>query len=144
MAKRTSHAIGRELEARIKALLDQWRIPYEANRRVATAFGNGLELDFWLPAQGERPDVVLECKNFGVEAKSTADSRRRKAQEAFYLLAQIRRHVPGLANSRTISSSVKRYRSLRKRGSAGIGLGSDEITGWVKAPNPISNFRLAC
>lgn len=102
MAKRTSHDIGRELEARVSALLEQWGIIYEAKRHLTTKFGSGLELDFWLPARGERPDVVLECKNFGVAAKSPADSRRRKAQEAFYLLAQVRRHVPGLETARLV------------------------------------------
>lgn len=102
MPKRPSHDIGRELEARVGALLDQWGVTYEAKRHFTTASGSEVETDFWLPARGDRPGVVLECKNFGVAARSSADSRRRKAQEAFYLLAQVRRHVPGLEKARLV------------------------------------------
>lgn len=38
------------------------------------------------------PPVVIECKTFGVSAKSTAGSRRRKVQEALWLLIQVLRH----------------------------------------------------
>ncbi len=36
----------------------------------------------------------MECKDFGVIARSVSDSRRRKEQEALWLLLQIRRHCP--------------------------------------------------
>jgi hypothetical protein len=54
--------------------------------------GGEIEVDLWVPSAEGRPTVAIECKEFGVAAKSVADSRRRKAQEALWSLIQLRRH----------------------------------------------------
>ena len=100
--KLTSHEIGAGHERSVRDLLAAWRVPYVAKKKVRTDHGAEVELDFWLPPTESRPGVVIECKEFGVAAKSTADSRRRKAQEALYLLVQLRRHCPETKGARLI------------------------------------------
>ncbi len=97
-----SHEIGRKHEERVEELLKTWKVEYKRKQKFETNQGAHIELDFWLPPTDSRPAIVIECKDFGVKAKSTADSRRRKAQEALYLLVQVRRHCPGTQSSRIL------------------------------------------
>ncbi len=101
-ARVSSQAIGSEHERQVADLLRGWHIVFGRKRKFRTNHGSDVELDFWLPASGDRPPVVIECKTFGVAARSTADSRRRKAQEALYLLVQVHRHCLGTEGSRII------------------------------------------
>jgi hypothetical protein len=73
-------------------LLDAWGIAHVRRKKFTTDHGRVLEVDFWLPPTETRRAIVVGCKNFGVAAQSVADSRRRKEQEALWLLIQIRRH----------------------------------------------------
>jgi hypothetical protein len=98
----TSYQIGVELEDRVERLLVDWSIRYVRGHCVSSNFGSRSTLDFWLPATTSRSSVVLECKNFGVSAKSPSNSRGRKAQEAFYLLAYVRRYCPTTAGAKII------------------------------------------
>ena len=100
--KPSSHQIGADLEADAERLLQRWGINFVPKKAFVTAHGNVVTPDFWLPATKQRPSVIIECKNFGVMAKRTSDSRRRKAQEALYLLVQIRRYCSETAQSRII------------------------------------------
>jgi hypothetical protein len=88
----SSFEIGKLHETRLRDLLDTWGISYVCKKKVTTDHGRVLELDFWLPPTETRGALVIECKNFGVAAQHIADSRRRKEQEALWLLIQIRRH----------------------------------------------------
>ena len=88
----SSYEIGKVHETRLRELLDAWGIAYVRKKKFRTDHGRVLEVDFWLPPTETRGAVVVECKNFGVAAQSVADSRRRKEQEALWLLVQIRRH----------------------------------------------------
>jgi hypothetical protein len=87
-----SQAIGAQHERALSELLAQWGLAFQRKKRVRTVHGTSLDLDFWVPAAPCRPPVVIECKTFGVEAKSPADSARRKTQEALWLLRQVRRY----------------------------------------------------
>ncbi len=98
----TSQQIGKDLEDRVEQLLRAWCIPYSRGRVVKSCFDSTFTLDFWLPPVSGRPLIVLECKNFGVAAKSIANSRGRKAQEAFYLLAHVRRHCAETTGARIV------------------------------------------
>jgi len=100
--KPSSHQIGADLEACVGRLLQGWGIDFVPKKAFVTTHGNVVTPDFWLPVTKQRPPVIIECKNFGVTAKSTSDSRRRKAQEALYLLVQIRRYCSETAQSRII------------------------------------------
>ena len=102
-----SQQIGRTHEDRVEALLREACVRYTRNKRIRTTQGIELQLDFWLTATPTRPAVVLECKNFGVRAKSTSDSRRRKLQEALWLLIQVRRHCTETREARIILLSGK-------------------------------------
>ena len=104
--KPSSHQIGADLEADAERLLQRWGINFVPKKAFVTAHGNVVTPDFWLPATKQRPSVIIECKNFGVMAKRTSDSRRRKAQEALYLLVQIRRYC-----SETAQRLLRRARS---------------------------------
>jgi|GEM_PF-5037578 len=88
----SSFEIGATHETRLRDLLDAWGIAYSRKKKFRTEHGTILEVDFCLPPTETRGAVVVECKNFGVSAQSVSDSRRRKAQEALWLLVQIRRH----------------------------------------------------
>ncbi len=90
----SSYEIGKAHETRLRDLLDAWGIAYIRKKKFRTDQGRVLEVDFWLPPTETREAVVVECKDFGVVARSVADSRRRKEQEALWLLLQIRRHCP--------------------------------------------------
>jgi hypothetical protein len=98
----SSPQIGRQLEDQIELLLNSWSIPYERGYPILTSFHTYFTIDFWLPAIGHRPSVVIEAMNFGVAARRVADSRRRKAQEALYLLVHVRRHCTQTADSRIL------------------------------------------
>jgi hypothetical protein len=100
--KLSSHQIGANIEADVERLLQEWSVDFVPKKAFVTTHGNVVTPDFWLPATGQRSPVTIECKNFGVAAKSTSDSRRRKAQEALYLLVQIRRYCSETAQSRII------------------------------------------
>src|SRR5262244_700250 len=88
----SSFEIGKVHETRLRDLLNAWGISYVSKKKVTTDHGRILELDFWLPPTNTRAGIVVECKNFGVAAQHVADSRRRKEQEALWLLIQIRRY----------------------------------------------------
>ena len=100
--RRSSHQIGRDLEDQVENLLRPWGVQYRRAHPIVTSFGSRFTIDFWLPVAGERPPVVIEAKNFGVTAVSTANSRGRKAQEALYLLAHVRRHCAETRGARII------------------------------------------
>jgi hypothetical protein len=97
-----SQKIGREHEERVEKLLQEWGVFYERKKKYETNQRVSIELDFWLPSTMSRPPVVIECKTFGVEAKTPSDSRRRKAQESLYLLIQVRRHCATTQSSRIL------------------------------------------
>lgn len=98
----SSQQIGEQHERRVEELLRMWEVTFRPKEKFKTNQSSEIELDFWLPPLGDRPAIVIECKTFGVAAKSIADSRRRKAQEALYLLVQVRRHCPDRQRSRII------------------------------------------
>jgi hypothetical protein len=97
-----SAEIGKQHEERVEKLLQSWELSYTRKKKCRTAQGAYIELDFWLPPNGPRPPVVIECKTFGVAAKHLPDSRRRKAQESLHLLVQVRRHCPETKGARII------------------------------------------
>jgi hypothetical protein len=70
--------------------------------RFRTSLGTSIELDCFLPPAADRPAIVLECKDFAVEAKNPEDSRRRKTQEALWLLIQVRRYCAETKTARII------------------------------------------
>lgn len=98
----SSRQIGDEHEVRLERLLQRWGVAYHRKRKFSTTHGRDIEIDFWLPRTETRVPIVIECKTFGVAAKVLSDSRRRKTQEALWLLVQVRRHCPGTAGSRVI------------------------------------------
>jgi hypothetical protein len=98
----TSQQIGKDLEDRVEQRLQALRLPYFRGHVVRSRFGSTFTLDFWLPPVSGRPPIVLECKNFGVAAKSLANSRGRKAQETLYLLAHVRRHCAETTGARIV------------------------------------------
>ncbi len=98
----SSHRIGQDLEDQVEQLLRTWGLTYRRGHAVTTDFGSRFTVDFWLPTVSGRLPVVIECKNFGVAAKSLPNSRTRKAQEVFYLLAHVRRYCAQTKDSRII------------------------------------------
>lgn len=102
MGKRSSQEIGAAHERAVRRLLDEWRIFYHRKQKVHTTLGSDIELDFFLPATERRPPVVLECKDFAVEAKNPSDSKRRKTQEALWLLIQVKRYCLETKTSRLV------------------------------------------
>jgi hypothetical protein len=102
MGKRSSQKIGADHERAVRHLLDKWNVLYSSKRKFRTYFGSAFELDFFLPATEKRPSVVLECKDFGVEAKHPEDSKRRKTQEALWLLVQVTRHCEETKSARIV------------------------------------------
>jgi hypothetical protein len=98
----SSHSIGKNLEDQVETLLRAWSVPYHRGHTIITSFNSRFTIDFWLPSTPERPPVVIEAKNFGVAAVSTANSRGRKAQEALYLLAHVRRHCAQTHDARIV------------------------------------------
>ncbi|PYV01117.1 MAG: hypothetical protein DMG26_14275 [Acidobacteria bacterium] len=80
----------------------RWRRPYHRGYTIVTSFQSRFTTDFWLPPAPGRPPVVIEAKNFGVAALSTANSRSRKAQEALYLLTHVRRHCEQTREARIV------------------------------------------
>ena len=102
MNKRSSQEIGATHERSVQQLLDKWQLLYDRKRKFRTGFGSDVELDFFLPETKSRPPVVLECKDFAVEAKHPSDSKRRKTQEALWLLVQVRRYSPETKTARII------------------------------------------
>ena len=102
MDKRTSQQIGAAHERAVRRLLDEWSVRYLWKPRFRTSLGTGIEIDCFLPPTPERPHVVLECKDFAVEAKNPEDSRRRKTQEALWLLLQAKRYCAETKGARLI------------------------------------------
>ncbi len=102
MGKRTSQQIGADHEKAVRGLLDQWSVRYRWKPRFRTSLGTSLEIDCFLPPTSDRPHVVLECKDFAVEAKNPEDSRRRKTQEALWLLLQAKRYCAETKGARLI------------------------------------------
>jgi hypothetical protein len=102
MAKRTSQRIGADHERAVRSLLDQWSFRYFWKPRFRTSHGTSLEIDCLLQQTLDRPLVVLECKDFAVEAKNPEDSRRRKTQEALWLLIQLKRYCAETKGARLI------------------------------------------
>jgi hypothetical protein len=98
----SSPQIGRQLEDQIELLLQSWSVSYQRGYPIVTSFGTYFTIDFLLPAIRHRSSVVIEAKNFGVAARRVADSRRRKAQEALYLLSHVRRHCTQTNGSRIL------------------------------------------
>src|SRR5262249_10761725 len=96
----TSYEIGKAHAMRLGELFDSWKVTYVRKKKFRTVHGRVLEVDFWLPPTETRGAVVIECKDFGVSAKSLSDSRRRKEQEALWLLVQIRRYCSDAKHSR--------------------------------------------
>lgn len=90
--KRTSQEIGAAHERAVGELLDRWRFQYLRKPRYRTTLGATIELDFVLRRTTGGAAIVLECKNFAVDAKNPADSKRRKTQEALWLLIQVKRY----------------------------------------------------
>jgi hypothetical protein len=97
-----SQEIGQRHEALVENLLHSWGVDFRRSHLVKTVFGTPFRLDFWLPPTANRGPVVIECKDFGVEVKSVSNSRRRKAQESFRLLAHVKRHCEATAGARII------------------------------------------
>lgn len=102
MVKRLSQEIGATHERSVQQLLDKWEVQYFRKYKIPTKFGSIVELDFIIPETTNRPAVVLECKDFAVEAKHPSDSRRRKTQEALWLLIQVRRYCQETKAARII------------------------------------------
>lgn len=100
--KRSSQQIGAAHEAAVRRLLTQWGVHYIPKQRCQTALGSILTLDFLVSGTADRPAVVLECKDFGVEAANPEDSKRRKTQEALWLLVQLRRHCTETKDARLV------------------------------------------
>lgn len=103
--KRTSQHIGAAHEKAVRCLLDEWLVPYLWKPRFRTSLGTTVEIDYFLPPTHARPAIVLECKDFAVEAKNPEDSRRRKTQEALWLLVQVRRYCAETKGARLILST---------------------------------------
>jgi hypothetical protein len=102
MEKRTSQQIGAAHEKAVRRLLDTWGVRYLWKPRFRTSLGTSLEIDCFLPSTPDRPAVVRKCKDFAVEAKNPEDSRRRKTQEALWLLVQVRRYCAETKNARLV------------------------------------------
>jgi hypothetical protein len=102
MVKRTSQQIGAAHEKAVRRLLDDWAVHYLWKPRFRTSLGTTVEIDCFLPPTGDQPAVVLECKDFAVEAKNPEDSRRRKTQEALWLLIQVRRYCAETKTARVV------------------------------------------
>jgi len=102
MEKRTSQQIGAAHETLVRTLLDEWSVSYLWKPRFRTSLGTDIEIDCFLPATTGRPNMVLECKTFGVEANNPEDSRRRKTQEALWLLLQVRKYCAETKGARLV------------------------------------------
>ena len=102
MDRRTSQQIGAAHEKAVRRLLDEWAVRYLWKPRLSTSLGTNIEIDCLLLPTPERPYVVLECKDFAVEAKNPEDSRRRKTQEALWLLLQAKRYCAETKGARLI------------------------------------------
>lgn len=98
----TSQQIGKQLEDQVDKLLTGWRVSYKRHKKFRTNLGNLIETDFYLPRLKTRSAVVIECKNFGVDARSLPNSRKRKVEESLNLLIQICRYCPDTFGSTLI------------------------------------------
>jgi hypothetical protein len=79
---------------------------FKQHEGFETRDGIKLVADFWLPKH--KPPIIIECKTWGVTARSPASSKRRKLQEALFSLIQFRRFVPQTKGSRMIIVTGKR------------------------------------
>lgn len=97
-----SQKIGKDHEDRIADLLNEWNIPFVRQKPIHTLHETKLTLDFWIPKTTTRPSLVIEGKTFGVNAKNPNGSRKRKVQEALWLLVQVRRYCQETQGARII------------------------------------------
>ncbi len=97
-----SHQIGKDHEDRIAALLKEWGGSFTRQRAIHSIHGTKLDLDFWIPQGPTSPPIIIEAKTFGVDAKSLANSRKRKVQEAVWLLIQVRQYCEETKEARII------------------------------------------
>ncbi|MDG7011917.1 MAG: hypothetical protein JRN17_02360 [Nitrososphaerota archaeon] len=102
--RQDSQTIGNRHEEKVERLLRKMGLEegtdYERHKEFKTKDGIKLFADFWLPKR--TPGIIIECKTWGVAAKSPASSRRRKLQEAFFTLFQFRHFVRLTKGSRMI------------------------------------------
>jgi len=108
-ARLSSSTIDQQLQDQIESLFVAWSVSYKRSYLIDTSFHTYFTLDFSFPANGRRPSVVIEAKNFGVAATRVSDSRRRKAQETLYLLVHVRRYCV-----QTTGSRILRFQVMRK------------------------------
>lgn len=85
-AKRSSFQKGEVLESQVREFLVQNGFRPISKKKVHGKCGV-WELDIFLDTQ---PPVVIECKNPTSEARTPSDSIRRKAQEAFLTLYDLK------------------------------------------------------
>lgn len=102
MRKRTSQQIGAAHEQAVRSFLDEWSVSYHWKPRFRTILGTDIEIDCLIPASADRPPIVLECKDFAVEAKNPEDSKRRKTQEAIWLLLQVKKYCAETNGARLV------------------------------------------
>jgi predicted acyl esterase len=99
-----SQKIGSQHEKEVERLLKDMRLKkgkdFKEQKQFKTKDGIKLLADFWLPKH--KPPIIIECKTWGVTARSPASSKRRKLQEALFSLIQFRRFVPQTEDSRMI------------------------------------------
>jgi Holliday junction resolvase-like predicted endonuclease len=86
--KRSSAQKGAELEKRVEEFLLQ-RGYKPIHNKIVLGLCGAWELDIYLDTT---PPVVIECKNPTSEARNPHDSVRRKAQEAFLLLYDLKNY----------------------------------------------------
>jgi hypothetical protein len=87
-AKRSSAEKGIELETKVRKFLVEAGFRPREKAKFRGECGT-WEVDLYLDTI---PPVVIECKNPTPEAKHPRDSIRRKAQEAFLLLYDLKNH----------------------------------------------------
>jgi Holliday junction resolvase-like predicted endonuclease len=86
--KRSSFQKGEELESQVRDFLVQKGFRPISKKKVHGKCGV-WELDIFLDT---KPPVVIECKNPTPEARTPSDSIRRKAQEAFLTLYDLKKY----------------------------------------------------
>lgn len=128
----SSYEIGKAHEIRLRELFDVWKVAYVRKKKFRTDHGRVLEVDFWLPPTETRGAMVVECKDFGVAARSVADSRRRKEQEALWFLVQIRRYCSDTKDSKIVLVTGKQGFAPEQAALLAAELGPDFIIGTVE------------
>ena len=97
-----SQKIGKDHEDRTAALLTEWGISFIRQKAIHSIHETKLNLDFWIPKSPTSPPIIIEAKTIGVAAKSLANSRKRKVQEALWLLIQVRQYCEETKEARII------------------------------------------